>query len=233
MLNVTYSRFPPVALLQHTGDRLLYSSVECFYRRIWMDCSGTIVGSPPLEPFILVANHGSYLDWGILDILFRQRFNRPLTFTAKPKVAQSRLWRPFVRHCRTFVIPDPPNKTAIRELFRKASLSATENAPIISIFPEGTRSPTGEPLPPATGAAWLSRRTGLPLLPVALEGFHAVWPPYRRFPRWKGKMLRVHFLDPLYPEDFPDDPKMITSAMGSIYRRLDKISANEHVRRHI
>ena len=233
MLNVTYSKYPTLASLQHTGDRLLYSAVQGFYRRIWTDCHGTIAGSLPSGPFILVANHGSYLDWGILDILFREKFKRPLTFTAKPKVAQSRLWKPFVRYCRTFVIPERLNKAAIRELLRQASLSVSENTPIIAIFPEGTRSPTGKPLPPAPGGAWLSRRTGLPLLPVALEGFHAVWPPYRRFPRWKNKRLRVHFLDPIYPDDFPDDTTMITSAMVSIYRRLDKISTNEPIRRHI
>ena len=46
----------------------------------------------------------------------------------------------------------------------------------VVIFPEGTRSGDGEVAPLKAGFAALAKRSGVPLVPVGIEGAFAAWP---------------------------------------------------------
>jgi long-chain acyl-CoA synthetase len=52
----------------------------------------------------------------------------------------------------------------------------------ILIFPEGTRSPDGRLQPFKSGIGLLARELGVPVLPVRLEGLHAILPKGRSWP---------------------------------------------------
>ncbi|MBL0219643.1 MAG: 1-acyl-sn-glycerol-3-phosphate acyltransferase [Myxococcales bacterium] len=54
----------------------------------------------------------------------------------------------------------------------------------VMMFPEGTRSPTGDLLPFKDGAFDLAIRAGVPILPIALAGTRAMRPKHSR---WFGK----------------------------------------------
>lgn len=54
----------------------------------------------------------------------------------------------------------------------------------VMMFPEGTRSPTGELLPFKDGAFDLAIRAGVPILPIAIAGTRAMRPKHSR---WFGK----------------------------------------------
>jgi len=45
------------------------------------------------------------------------------------------------------------------------------------MFPEGGRSRTGELLPVKQGFCMIAKRTRAPILPMAIEGTFAAWPP--------------------------------------------------------
>ena len=51
----------------------------------------------------------------------------------------------------------------------KRALSLLDEGKIVCIFPEGTRSKTGALLPPLPGAAFLVRKAGVSVCPVALQ----------------------------------------------------------------
>ena len=57
---------------------------------------------------------------------------------------------------------------ALGELVRRAKLS-------IFISPEGTRSPDGRLLPFKKGMVHLALQTGLPVVPVVIQGAHRIW----------------------------------------------------------
>jgi 1-acyl-sn-glycerol-3-phosphate acyltransferase len=57
---------------------------------------------------------------------------------------------------------------------------------ILMIFPEGTRSPTGELQKPKDGLAMLALRTGAPVIPIGIADTDKVWPRGRLLPRPGG-----------------------------------------------
>jgi 1-acyl-sn-glycerol-3-phosphate acyltransferase len=65
----------------------------------------------------------------------------------------------------------------------------------VLIFPEGTRSRSGEMAPFKPGIGLVATRTGRPVIPVRITGLHDVLAPGRRLPR-RGRVV-VHFGEPL------------------------------------
>src|SRR5438874_2833421 len=60
------------------------------------------------------------------------------------------------------------------------SLAVLDRGLALGIYPEGTRSFTGEMLPFLHGAAWLALKTGAPIVPCAITG------SARRSPKGRG-----------------------------------------------
>jgi 1-acyl-sn-glycerol-3-phosphate acyltransferase len=67
------------------------------------------------------------------------------------------------------------------------------------IFPEGTRTKTGEISPARGGVAYLSMVTGSPIIPVAISGLFGLT-PLRFFLR--RHTVRMHIAAPVYPNEF-------------------------------
>lgn len=64
--------------------------------------------------------------------------------------------------------------TADRRAIRTA-LEVVKNGDLLGLFPEGTRSKTGELLPPQPGIGLIAQKSGSPVIPIAIIG------PYRLF----------------------------------------------------
>ena len=65
------------------------------------------------------------------------------------------------------------------------------------IFPEGTRSSDGRLQRFRRGAGMIARATGCVVVPVSIEGAHALWPRGRRFPKLFGGPVRIAFGAPV------------------------------------
>jgi 1-acyl-sn-glycerol-3-phosphate acyltransferase len=65
----------------------------------------------------------------------------------------------------------------------KETLKRLKRDEIVLIFPEGTRTRDGQVAELKPGFSVLVKRTGVPLVPVAIEGAFAAWPRWQRFPR--------------------------------------------------
>lgn len=125
---------------------------------------------------------------------------------------------PVLVHATESIVVDENKKLKAAVLATKVFSEATPGTnPIVGIFPEGTRSKDGQPLPAISGASWIARKAGMPILPVALCGFWEAWPPATPLPRWKRKHLGIHFLKPINPADFPDDQAATDFALSEIY----------------
>ena len=207
----------PPPLVGSATELTSYKLVEWWLRSIWLRHSGRINGSPPDKPFILVANHGSYLDWMLLHVLIRNRFRRNIRFFAKRKVVENRWLKLAIKAASPIVVEaryaDRCLAVAAREL--EANKDITRIA--MCVFPERGRSRMGEQLKNAPGAAWLARQCQVPIVPVALCGFWEVWPPQKRLPAFKHHGLSVNFLPPVNPSDFGDDQETVDCAMNHVY----------------
>lgn len=84
----------------------------------------------------------------------------------------------------------------------------------MTVFPEGTRSRTGELLPFKKGPFYMALDTGMQIVPMTILGTKAIWP--------KGSMAikpgtaTVVFHSPIDPKNFPDREALIDAVRASI-----------------
>ena len=84
----------------------------------------------------------------------------------------------------------------------------------MTVFPEGTRSKTGELLPFKKGPFYMAMEAGVPILPMTVLGTRAIWP--------KGSMgimpgtATVVFHPPIDPKGFSDRDALINAVRAAI-----------------
>lgn len=117
---------------------------------------------PPAGPAILAANHRSFWDIPV-HVLASPR---PIVFMAKQELYKGPVTRWLWRSLGGF--PVRRETADIRAI--DTAMALLERGEVIGVYPEGTRSRTGEMLPFLKGAAWLALRTGAPIVPCGLRG---------------------------------------------------------------
>lgn len=68
------------------------------------------------------------------------------------------------------------------------------------IFPEGTRTPDGKVGQLKPGFSALASRSGVPMLPVAIEGAFQMWPRKQLLPIPWGE-IQVEIGEPIMPDE--------------------------------
>lgn len=111
---------------------------------------------------VLVSNHISYWDPVVIGCALPRR----VYFMAKQELFKIPLLGPFITRVGAFPIKrGGADRSAIR-----TALSHLESGRVVGIFPEGTRNKGDDMLDPHLGAAMLSTRASVPVLPVAVMG---------------------------------------------------------------
>lgn len=158
--------------------------IRIFKKLIWIYykwlCKGQLYGEQnlPAQPFVLAANHVSYLDWIILYIVFK-KFNRKIVFIAKDKLLKNLFFRKLLEHSDTIAIhPGQFKKGNLRDIIK-----VINNDGIIGIFPEGERSRGGSLIKAYSGAAEIALMKNTPIVPVGLNGFYEALPSHKKIPK--------------------------------------------------
>lgn len=141
---------------------------------------------PRAGPAIVVANHASYLDAGVLGSVLPRKVHFIVLS------AMYRLWRIrwFYWGMDTIPVrPGRPDHAAIRKALRVLA-----EGKVLGIFPEGSRSLDGRLQPPLAGAAMIAVKSGAPIVPAAIRGAHEAFPPGSIWPR--PRKVRVRFGPP-------------------------------------
>ena len=124
---------------------------------------------PPSGPFVMAANHESYLD-GI--ILLAALPERGYSFAAKRELSQSLLPRLFLRSIGTDFVERSDVKQGVEDTSRLAESVRAGRAPVF--FAEGTFTRSAGLLPFRMGAFVVAAQTGVPLAPVTIRGARSV-----------------------------------------------------------
>jgi len=154
----------------------------------------TITGREKIElrqTYVMVANHLSLLD---ILVLFRLRRH----FAWVSKVENFRV--PFIGWNMRFAryVPLKRGDRASVQAMLKACGTKLEQGTSIMMFPEGTRSRTGELQAFKPGAFELALRMGVPVLPIVVEGTADALPK-RGFVLRGKHPIRITVLDPIPP----------------------------------
>lgn len=139
---------------------------------------------------LLVSNHLSYLDVFVLGI----PLPRPLNY-----MARSSLFKPglgcLIRSVGGFPIEiEGVGRQGLLETVRRVKAGG-----IVTVFPEGTRSPDGKLQILKPGIAVLVHRAQAPVLPVGIAGTFESWPRGQRWPR--SHPIRIHYGAPIPPAE--------------------------------
>lgn len=148
---------------------------------------------------LLLLNHQSFLD----PLVAAVWLPRPVCFLARDNLFRIPLLGSLLRN--TFVIPI--SREAARTSSIRAALTQLEQGFLVGIFPEGTRSETGEVRQFRPGFLALARRTNQPIHPVGVAG------TLRALPRkalWiRPVRIHIHFGPPITDgerQDLQDKP---------------------------
>jgi acyl-[acyl-carrier-protein]-phospholipid O-acyltransferase/long-chain-fatty-acid--[acyl-carrier-protein] ligase len=139
---------------------------------------------------IIALNHVSFLDAGIALSLL----DRDPVFAIDKGIAERWWVKPFLHFTRAMPL-DPTHPMATRTL-----INAVKDGETLVIFPEGRLTVTGSLMKVYDGAGLIADKTGVPIVPVRLEGLEAT--PFSRLSsqqvrrRWFPK-VKVTVLEPV------------------------------------
>jgi 1-acyl-sn-glycerol-3-phosphate acyltransferase len=157
---------------------------------------------PPRPPFVLIANHTSHLDAPLLASLLPAKWRDQVSPVAASDTFFEK--RPTAAFAAWFL-----NALAIRrrgtgahDLEQMRDRLQEDNAVFI-IFPEGTRSRTGQLQSFKSGIGRLVAESKVPVVPCRLEGCFRAWPAGSRF--IKPTSLKITIGKPVTFEDCTDD----------------------------
>ncbi|MBW3621352.1 MAG: 1-acyl-sn-glycerol-3-phosphate acyltransferase [Actinobacteria bacterium] len=139
---------------------------------------------PSDGPVIIASTHASHAD----SMALGSALLRPVYFLGDQRLTEWPLlgrWLP-----RLGMVPVRRGDRDSDALDQLRRLLADGHA--VVVYPEGSRSRDGRVYRPRSGVARLAAATGVPVVPAAVVGTHAVWPTGAR-PRVRGGRVRIRF----------------------------------------
>jgi 1-acyl-sn-glycerol-3-phosphate acyltransferase len=143
---------------------------------------------PAEGPVLVICNHASNADGMLLMAFVVPAMKRPMGWLGKEEALRWPLFGWGMRQNGVFGVRRGAGNL---EAFKLAK-TVLDDGGVLTIFPEGTRSPTGALQEAKEGATVLAVRSGAPILPIAIVGSHRFWPKGKLLPRPRRRMkIRV------------------------------------------
>ncbi len=192
---------------------MLYGIAQRLVRTFWpllgrLDVQG-LENTPEQGPFLLIANHQSYLD----PILIQSVLRRPIYTMAKSTQFSDPLVGALMKRLKSF----PVRRFEIDPQAVRIVLRHLRQGHGVGIYIEGERTWDGRLQEPRLGTIRLILKAGVPVVPCGIAGTYDVWP------RWDRKLrrgtVRIRFGPQLR---FPrlDDRRAREAQLGAARHRL-------------
>jgi 1-acyl-sn-glycerol-3-phosphate acyltransferase len=139
---------------------------------------------PAEGPVLVICNHCSNADGMLLMAFVVPAMNRPMGWLGKEEALRWPLFGWGMRQNGVFGVRRGAGNLEAFKLAKKV----LDEGGVLTIFPEGTRSPTGALQEAKEGATVLAVRSGAPILPIAIVGSHRFWPKGKLLPRPRRRM---------------------------------------------
>jgi 1-acyl-sn-glycerol-3-phosphate acyltransferase len=173
------------------------------------------------RPFVVVANHSSHLDAPLIMGALPRPLARYLAAGAAGDYFFDVWWRRGLT--ALFFNAFPVDRSGRNPRNINAKMLLQHDVPVL-VFPEGTRSKTGELGHFKPGGAALATATGVPILPVAIIGAHEAHPRGSKWPKM-GQPLAVVFGAPMRANENENPTEFMARVRVVIAGLLEKHSA--------
>ena len=189
---------------------------------VWSVVRVTVIGRRDLRgvgrAFVVVANHSSHLDAPLILGALPRRLARYLAAGAAADYFFDVWWRRGLTGL--FFNAFPVDRSGVNPRAISAKVLLESGVPLL-VFPEGTRSRTGEIGTFKTGAAALVAATGVPCIPVALIGAGIAHPRGSKWPKPGRLPVGVVFGAPLTPTEGESATDFTSRMRAEIVRLRD------------
>ncbi len=129
-------------------------------------------------PFILAPNHQSFFDGLFVAVFLKNKLMKQTYFYAKEKHVKNSFLKLLAAKNNVIVMDLSDLKTSLQKM-----AEVLKRGKNIIIFPEGTRTQTGEIGDFKKTFAILSRELNVPIVPVAISGAYDALPRGTHFPK--------------------------------------------------
>jgi 1-acyl-sn-glycerol-3-phosphate acyltransferase len=181
------------ALVDRSGESVIWIG-RTWLRWILATCRVKVVSEgaenvDPRQPYVFMSNHQSVFDIAAIITTIPVSFR----FVAKRELLRIPFFGWALGLSNQIVIDRGNREKAVRTL-RAAARRIRDGASVI-IFPEGTRSPTGELREFKSGGFHLALEAGVPVLPVTVSGSQRITP--KRSLRVESGEIKVVYGKPI------------------------------------
>ena len=165
--------------------------------------------------YVIAANHQSLTDICILSATrLRLKWVSKKELTYVPFLG-------WIMGMAGYVLVDRKDPKSQFKMMRRCE-HYLENNVSIAIFPEGTRSRTGELGRFRDGAALLAKKKNVKILPVCMYGNNTSMPK-KGFIWKKINRQNMYFLDPIDPNDFEKTKDISAAVKAAIQNKMDSL----------
>ncbi len=209
------------------ADRLSkygFGAIRKLVHRLW---NVTVEGSEnvPLDgPAIITPNHLSFCD----SVFVPAALPRRTWAIGKGEYMDS--WKTKHLFPAMGMIPVDRSGGDAAQVALDMAAKVLDGGLLFMIYPEGTRSRSGNLHRGRTGAARLAARCHAPIIPVGHEGTLAIQPP-DSFSMKIGLPCTVRFGKPMHVEDFgdPKDPRVLRTMTDAVMFEISRLSGQTYV----
>lgn len=146
-------------------------------------------------PALIVANHASHLDTGVLLSTLPAARRRRTAVAAAADYFFDTWWRAGGSAIAFNTFPIERKRGSLSDIPGRLLAAGWS----VVVYPEGTRSPDGFLGRFKLGAAWLAVQHQVPVIPVGLRGTYAAMPRGRGWPVRGRPRVSVRYGEPLFP----------------------------------
>ncbi|TLU87432.1 MAG: 1-acyl-sn-glycerol-3-phosphate acyltransferase [Chlorobium sp.] len=170
------------------------------------------------QHYLVISNHAGMADIPLL--LGIMKLN--LRFMAKEELGKIPLFGLALKQAGYVMIKRGQNRDALNSLIDATEVLKKGHS--LHIFPEGTRSATGELLPFKRGAFRVAMKGGAPVLPVTIIGSHLITPK-KSLVINKGT-IRVIIDKPILPSSFSSIEELMAACSGVVTANFNRYRNN-------
>lgn len=197
--------------------------------KLWIRKVNGLENIPKDKPFIIAANHSSFLDDFSMPPIVISYLNKKVHMYCNDRFYKNKFFAAFLNWASCIPISiETKNKEVNRRAF-KLALGYLKKGEPVGVFPEGGRSPDGKLREAKTGIAKLALAAKVPVLPIGMIGSYKVLPKGAKFPKFKRfdiKVGKLIYLDKYFGKE--NNKKVLKEVTRLIMKEIAKLTNLEY-----